>query len=142
NGAQLVRGLRPILQEQGVEVYEQTPVLKIREEGQSIYLKTAQGEVRANAIVLATNGYTGKLDYFRDALFPLHSHAFATAPLTLSDQSRIGWHKTAGYSDDLDRIAYSSLTKEGHIIFGGGSNTSYDYLFKNRTSYHGSTDNA
>ncbi len=29
NGAQLVRALRPVLQEQGVEIYEQTPVLTI-----------------------------------------------------------------------------------------------------------------
>lgn len=142
NGAQLVRGLRPILQEQGVEIYEQTPVLNITEEGRMINLKTPLGEIRAQSIVLATNGYTGKLGYFRDALFPLHSHVFATTPLSATEQARIGWHQTAGYSDDLDRIAYSSLTREGHIIFGGGSNASYDYLFRNRTSYAKSSSNA
>src|SRR6185369_8498145 len=31
NGAQLVRGLRPVLVEQGVAIYENTPVLKIQE---------------------------------------------------------------------------------------------------------------
>ena len=81
NGAQLVRGLRPVLLERGVEIYEGTPVLKIRE-GQTITLTTPNGEIRAKAIVIATNGYTGKLGYFREALFPLHSHVFATAPLT------------------------------------------------------------
>lgn len=141
NGAQLVRSLRPILIEQGVEIYEQTPVIKITE-GAHITLTTPQGEVTAKAIVLATNGYTGKLGYFRDALFPLHSHVFATAPLTAERRAAVGWHNFAGYSDDLDRIAYSTITNEGNIVFGGGSNQSYAYLFNNRTAYPGSPDSA
>jgi glycine/D-amino acid oxidase-like deaminating enzyme len=132
NGAQLVRGLRPVLIEQGVEIYEQTPVLHIRE-GATVTLTTPHAEVRAKAIVLATNAYTGKLGYFRDALFPLHSHVFATAALTPAQQSELGWRQFAGYSDDLDRIAYSSLTPDGHIVFGGGSNRAYAYHFGNRT---------
>ncbi|MCA9911420.1 MAG: FAD-dependent oxidoreductase, partial [Anaerolineae bacterium] len=102
NGAQLVRGLRPVLIEQGVAIYEGTPVLSIRE-GATITLTTPHGEVRAKAIVLATNGYTGTLGYFRDAIFPLHSHIFATNALTPEQQAALGWRRYAGYSDDLDR---------------------------------------
>ncbi len=141
NGAQLVRGLRPVLVAGGVEIYEGTPVLKIRE-GSTITLTTPEGEVRAKAIMLATNGYTGKLGYFQDAVFPLHSHVFATAPLTAEQQAALGWHAFAGYSDDLDRISYSVVTREGNIVFGGGSNQSYAYLFKNRTAYPGTPDSA
>jgi glycine/D-amino acid oxidase-like deaminating enzyme len=50
-------------------------------------------------------------------------------------EQQVGWKHIAGYSDDLDRISYSSRTKEGHIVFGGGSNQSYAYLFNNRTAY-------
>lgn len=134
NGAQYVRALRPVLLEQGVEIYEQSPVTKINE-GREIELITPKGRITAGAILLATNGYTGKLGYFRDAIFPLHSHVFATDKLTPEQLTRIGWHSTSGYSDDYDRISYSSLTPEGHIVFGGGSNDSYDYLFRNRTAY-------
>lgn len=141
NGVQLVRGLRPILVEQGVEIYEHTPVLKIRE-GSKITLVTPEAEITADAIVLATNGYTVKLGYFREAIFPLHSHVFATEPLTPEQRAALGWHETAGYSDDLDRISYSTMTRDGHLIFGGGSNQSYSYLFKNRTAYPGTPDSA
>jgi glycine/D-amino acid oxidase-like deaminating enzyme len=141
NGAQLVRALRPVLLEQGVEIYEQTPVLTIRE-GAVVSLATPHAEVHAQAIVLATNAYTGKLGYFREALFPLHSHVIATAPLTPDQQEALGWRAFAAYSDDLDRISYSSLTPEGHIVFGGGSNQSYSYLFNNRTAYPGTPDSA
>ena len=141
NGAQLVRGLRPVLVGQGVEIYENTPVLKIRE-GSTITLTTPEGEVQAKAIVLGTNGYTTRLGYFRDALFPLHSHVFATAPLTAEQRAEVGWNAYAGYSDDLDRISYSTITNEGNIIFGGGSNQSYAYLFNNRTAYPGTPESA
>ncbi|MCA0455608.1 MAG: FAD-binding oxidoreductase [Chloroflexi bacterium] len=141
NGAQLVRGLRPVLVEQGVEIYENTPVLKICE-GSTITLTTPQGEVQAKAIVLGTNGYTTRLGYFRDALFPLHSHVFATASLTPEQREEIGWRAYAGYSDDYDRISYSTLTNEGNIVFGGGSNQSYAYLFNNRTAYPGTPQSA
>ena len=134
NGAQLTRGLRPVLQQQGVEIYEKTPVLKINE-GTIITLTTPNGEVRAKAIVLATNGYTGKLGYFRDAVLPLHSHVMATEALSAEQQAALGWHAYAGYSDDLDRISYSTMTRNGHMVFGGGSNASYDYLFRNRTAF-------
>lgn len=132
NGAQFVRGLRPILEEHGVVVYEQTPVLRLRV-GREIHLTTPRGEVRARAVVLATNGYTSKLGLFRDALFPLHSSVFATAPLTRSQLEALGWHAFAGFADDRDRISYGSLSPAGHLVFGGGSNQSYAYLFNNRT---------
>jgi gamma-glutamylputrescine oxidase len=141
NGAQLTRCLRPVLARQGVEIYEQTPVLKIRE-GATVTLTTSEGEVTAKAIVLATNAYTLKLGYFRDALFPLHSHVFATAPLSQEQLESIGWKGYAGFSDDLDRISYSSLTNEGNIVFGGGSNQSYAYLFRNKTAFAGTPHSA
>ncbi|MCS7289907.1 MAG: FAD-binding oxidoreductase [Roseiflexus sp.] len=132
NGAQFVRGLRPVLEECGVAIYEQTPVLRIQI-GRIIRLTTPHGEVYAPAVVLATNGYTSKLGLFRDALFPLHSSVFATAPLTPEQQQNLGWRAFAGFADDCDRIAYGSLTCTGHLVFGGGSNQAYVYLFNNGT---------
>ncbi len=135
NGAQYVRSQRPVLVEQGVEIYERTPVPKV-EEGRTITLTTPNGTVRAQAIVLATNGYTSKLGYFRDALFPVVSHVFATAPLDPAQQ--LGWRQWAGFYDDMDRISYSSITKEGQVVFGGGSPLGSVYNFNNGTRFNGS----
>lgn len=134
NGAQYVRSQRPVLVEQGVEIYEGTPVLKV-DEGETIVLTTPNGTVRAKAIVLATNGYTSKLGYFRDAVFPLISHVFATAPLDPAQQ--LGWRQWAGFYDDMDRISYSSVTQEGQVIFGGGSPIGSAYYFNNGTRFRG-----
>jgi gamma-glutamylputrescine oxidase len=141
NGVQYIRALRPVLQAQGVAIYENTPVTKV-EEGTTITLHTQNGRVRAKAILLATNGYTGKLGYFRHDYFPLHSHVLATAPLSADQRAKIGWHTTAGFADDRDRLAYGTCTPEGHIVFGGGNNSAYAYLFNNRTAYPGSPHSA
>jgi glycine/D-amino acid oxidase-like deaminating enzyme len=116
NGVQFIRGLRPVLEVRGVKIYEGTAVTKITE-GPTIEVTTANGSVKAKAIVLATNGYTGKLGYFRKAYFPLHSHVFATDPLSDEAARQLGWHGTAGFSDDLNRISYATRTREGHIVF-------------------------
>lgn len=138
NGADLVRGLRPVLVGRGVGVYEDTPVTKVRE-GATIELTTPRGTVRARAIVLATNGYTPSLGYFRSRIVPLHAHVFATASRTRAEWQAMGWHDVSGFSDDLGRVAYGGLTGDGRAVFGGGSNASYDYLYGNRTLHPGAS---
>ncbi len=141
NGVQFIRGLRPVLESRGVQIYENSRVTKITE-GKTIEVETTHGKVKAGAIVLAMNGYTGKLGYFRNGFFPLHSHVFATNPISDTEAAAIGWHGTAGFSDDLNRISYATRTNEGHIVFGGGSNISYGYLFNNRTAFPGTPASA
>lgn len=141
HGVELLRALRPVLLSKGVALHEDTPVLRV-EEGRTITLTTPHGEVRAAAVVLATNGYTPRLGYFKDGILPLHSHVLATEPLDAGARAALGWGDVSGFSDDNDRIAYGSMTPAGELVFGGGSNAAYAYLYGNRTSYPGSPDSA
>jgi glycine/D-amino acid oxidase-like deaminating enzyme len=141
NGAQLVRSLRSVLVARGVEVYERTPVLSVQE-GPTVRLETPGGDVRAQAIVLATNAYTPRLGYFRNQLIPLHSHVVATEPLSSEEWGELGWHRGSGFTDDLSRLAYASMTAGGQVVFGGGSNASYDYLFGSKASFSGGREQA
>ena len=128
NGFALLQALRPVLVENGVAVYELTPVRRIRA-GAEIVLETPEGEVRARALVLATNAYTPSLGFFRRGILPLHSHVLATAPLPETDWARMGWGPWDGFTDDLDRIAYASRTPGDRLLFGGGGNAAYAYRF-------------
>ncbi len=139
DGAALVRGMRPVLLRLGVGVYEQTPVLRI-EEGQTVVLTTRAGVVRAKAIVLATNAYTPAMGYFSSSVCALHSHVIATEPLSADAWRARGWGSVAGWSDDLDRLSYSSMTHDGRIVFGGGSNAAYGYRWANRPTFGGSAE--
>ncbi len=132
NGFALLQALRAPLVASGVSIYEHTPVLKVRE-GAEIALETPEGEVRARALVLATNAYTPALGYFRRGLLPLHSHVLATAPLPAATWAEIGWGAWDGFSDDYDRIAYACRTAGGRLLFGGGGNPAYTYRFGGAT---------
>lgn len=134
DGVDYLRRLRPVLLERGVAIYEDTPVLRIAE-GKTHTLTTPQGQVHAAALVLATNAYTPRLGYFRDRLFPLLSSMVATAPLSPQQQRELGWPGAiSGFSDDLDRIAFGTMSPQGALLFGGGSNAAYQYGFGGRTS--------
>jgi glycine/D-amino acid oxidase-like deaminating enzyme len=134
-----LRAQKRLLLDRGVRIYENTPVLSIRE-GKTIELSTPSGTAKASAIVLATNAYTPSLGYFRHGLVPLHSHAIATEPLSPETLERIGWGNLAGFSDDLDRIAYASLSPDGSLVFGGGSNAAYSYTFGSRARFRGDAE--
>jgi glycine/D-amino acid oxidase-like deaminating enzyme len=134
HGLDLLRGLSPVVRGFGVEVYEDTPVVGI-EEGRTHVLTTPGGRVRAQALVLATNAYTPSLGYFRTGICPLHSHVIATEPLPAERWAELGWTGTAGFTDDMDRIAYASMTPDGRLLFGGGGNGAYSYLYGNRTAW-------
>jgi gamma-glutamylputrescine oxidase len=126
NGFALLQAMRPVLRAGDVAVYEGTRVRRVRT-GREIVLETARGEVRARALVLATNGYTPALGFFRLGLLPLHSHVLATEPLADADWARIGWGAWDGFTDDLDRIAYAARTPGGRLLLGGGGNAAYSY---------------
>jgi len=126
NGFALLQALRPVLLADGIVLHEGTRVRRVRI-GREILLETAEGEVRARTLVLATNGYTPALGFFRLGLLPLHSHVLATEPLAEADWARIGWGAFDGFTDDLDRIAYAARTPGGRLLLGGGGNPAYSY---------------
>jgi glycine/D-amino acid oxidase-like deaminating enzyme len=128
NGFALLQALRSELVASGVAVYEHTPVLRVRT-GAEIALETPEGEVRARALVLATNAYTPALGFFRRGILPLHSHVLATAPLPEADWARMGWGQWDGFTDDLDRVAYACRTPGDRLLLGGGGNPAYAYRF-------------
>jgi gamma-glutamylputrescine oxidase len=140
-GVDLIRAMRPLLVAQGVQIYESTPVTRVRE-GATIELTTPRGVVRARAIVLATSGYTPQLGYFKTGLLPVISHVIATEPLPPDLLARTGLGNVAGFFDDSPRLAYGSVDADGRIVFGGGTTAAYAYRFGNATTFEAHRDDA
>lgn len=132
NGVQFLRSLRGVLLEQGVAIYENTPVTRIHE-GSTIRLTTPEAEISARAIVLATNAYTPRLGYFGSTIFPVVCRVAATRPLSEAEQERAGWHAGAAWGDDRTQLLYVSHSGDGRIVFGGGT-TGYSYEYGGRTT--------
>jgi glycine/D-amino acid oxidase-like deaminating enzyme len=138
NGVDLIRAMKPLLLKQGVQIFEGTPVTRVRQ-GETIELSTPGGTVRAKAIVLATNGYTPRLGFFRTGILPVISHVIATKPLSADLRAKSFGNATA-FADDLPRLAYSTIDFDGRVVFGGGTNAAYGYQFGNKTGYSASFD--
>jgi glycine/D-amino acid oxidase-like deaminating enzyme len=133
HGMDYVLALRDLARSLGVSIHEHSPALTI-EEGATHHVTTPRGSVRAPALVLGTNGYTPRLGYFANQVFPLQSHVLSTAPIAPDRWAELGWGPCAGFGDDLDRIAYASMGADGRLVFGGGGNAAYDYYYGNRTA--------
>jgi glycine/D-amino acid oxidase-like deaminating enzyme len=141
DGLAFLRALRPVLEARGVAIFESTPAIRIRE-GRTIEVETPGGTLRAPAVVLATNAYTPHLGYFRSGIVPLHSHALATETLSKDEWARRGWKTGANFIDDRSRISYGTMTATGRVIFGGGSNSAYQYVYGNGTRSEGPSERA
>lgn len=124
----LLRAWKPALLAAGVAIHEGTHVRRV-EDGTSLRIVSDRGDVRAGALVLATNAYTPSLGFFRNEILPLHAHALATPVLDEATWRALGIGAFDGFSDDLDRIAYGCRTESGRLVFGGGSNAAYAYRY-------------
>jgi glycine/D-amino acid oxidase-like deaminating enzyme len=112
--ARLVRGLAETVERLGVSIYENSPVHETRR-GSVI---TAQGAVSADAVLLATEGYTGTINGHGRQLIPIHSRMVVTEPLTPQQLADIHFDRRYCFGN-LDRlVTYGQLTEDKRIAFG------------------------
>ncbi|MEX0836448.1 MAG: FAD-dependent oxidoreductase, partial [Nitriliruptor sp.] len=81
NPAKYVRGLKRVALEQGVEVYERTPV-EAAHLRRTPHLDTPQGLVEAEKVVFATNAFSGRFPELRNKQFPVFTYIILTEPLS------------------------------------------------------------
>ena len=75
-------GLAKAAAGQGVRIHEHSGVLKLRREGAGWRLRTAQGELLADQVVLACGGYLAGLQRQIDrAILPIATYVMVTEPL-------------------------------------------------------------
>jgi glycine/D-amino acid oxidase-like deaminating enzyme len=113
--AKLVRGLAEVVEARGARIYEQTRVTGI-ERG---LVHTNRGDVRAQTVVRATEGYTAQLAATRRALAPVYSLIIATEPLPEAMLDEIGLQQRETFSDFRHLIIYGQRTADGRLVFGG-----------------------
>jgi glycine/D-amino acid oxidase-like deaminating enzyme len=132
--ARLVRGLAEVVERLGVEIFEQTPVTSIWH-GEA---RTPHGNVRAETVVRATEGYTKTIAGFKRALAPVYSLMLATEPLTDEQWAEIGLTRRQTFSDGRHLIIYGQRTADGRLAFGGrGAPYHYGSSIKPEYDSHG-----
>jgi len=113
--AKLVRGLAERVEARGATIYEDTRATRIEPH----LVTTAAGDLPADVIVRATEGYTARLPGLRRAIAPVYSLMIATAPLPDSVWSEIGLAERETFSDFRHLIIYGQRTADDRLAFGG-----------------------
>ncbi|WP_237152143.1 NAD(P)/FAD-dependent oxidoreductase [Oryzibacter oryziterrae] len=108
-------GLARAATEAGATIFENSRVLEIVH-GSRPVLRTQAGEVQADTVILAGNGYLGGLDPETDArVMPLNNFILATEPL---DRRLIPGEEAV--SDTRFVVYYWHQTPDLRLVFGGG----------------------
>lgn len=137
--ARLVRGLARAVERRGGAIYERSPVVAFRG-GERPALVTADGEVRAQAIVLAGEAYLARFPEFRRQLLPLYSLIAITEPLSDADWATIGWAGRECVSSNRYVVDYLQRTADGRVLFGSrGAPYRYGAAIRDEYDRHGPT---
>ena len=120
-----VMGLRRAVLDAGIKLYEQTAVHELIDAPQA-RVRTAEGMVKADKVVLATNAYTPALGHLRHTIYPLYDTLFETASLTSTQLDALGWRGREGIYTAHESLESYRLTARGTIV-GGSKGVRYSY---------------
>ena len=104
----------------GAQIFPQCAVQNITAKGDGYKLTTHHGEVHATDVIMATNGYTGKLTpWLRRRVIPIGSYIIATEALEKDTMDRLMPHDRI-YSDTCKVVYYYRASPDrSRILFGG-----------------------
>lgn len=125
NPAKLARGMKQIVEQEGVEVRERTVVTRIKP-GKTHHLDTELGEISAPILVIALNAYAHKLGFFNNRSIPISVFQIATEPISQVQRESIGWRNRQGLYDMRTMFNYLILTAELRIVIGGSGAAYYN----------------
>lgn len=114
----LVRALRRVALDNGIEIFENTRVRKLRRRGVP-RVTTPEGSVTADRIVIATNAWAAGLPELHTRLFVISSDMIATEPVP-ERLAEIGWNEGPSITDSQTLVCYYRTTAAGRIAFGKG----------------------
>ena len=115
----LALGLKGLAESRGVEIYEQTRVVRFSAGG-TVEVETEFGAVRAPVAILATNAYTHLIGFFQRAYFPLVTSIVATEPADPARLEAAGLRPNRMLVTAERSLHYLQVTPDGRLILGGG----------------------
>lgn len=115
------RGLASAAMAEGARVCAHSKVEALERDGDRWTVTLAEGEVRAQQVILATNAYTDTLwPGLARTVIPVSSFQIATRPLDEATRARI-IPGGQGVTDTRRLLLYFRLDPEGRFIMGGRS---------------------
>jgi len=122
--ARLARGLMRVAQERGVKVFEGSPMVAL-ERSTPLVLRTPQGKVTADRVVIAAGAWASRLRELHRAFVVTGSDIVITGPVR-EELERSGWRDGVAISDSRLMVHYYRTTLDGRVVFGkGGSRVAF-----------------
>lgn len=115
NPWKLVNGIARVVEQRGVQIFEQSQVLSIDEH----VVKTQSATVHATWVVSAIESFASQMKKTKRNIAPLYSLMVATEPLPKSVWDEIGWNERETFADGRNMVTYAQRTTDNRIAFGG-----------------------
>lgn len=137
NPLALARGLARAAIEAGARIYSRTPALDfVRRDGRWV-VRTPSGEVRARALVLATNAYTGEFSTtlaprIAHEIVPIISWQMATQPLSDNVRATVIPGRQA-VSDTHGELYFARYDARNRLVTGGAILLPFDRVGRLKT---------
>lgn len=103
----------------GSKLVEKAEVKKIKRTNDGFELTTSKGQLKAKEVLMATNGYTTRLEpRIRNGIFPSGSYIIVTEPLPDELQKELA-PTNRNFEDTRNFLNYFCLTADGRVLIGG-----------------------
>lgn len=137
NPLALARGLARAAIAAGAPIYSRTPALDFARRDGSWVVRTPSGEVRARALVLATNAYTGEFattlaPRIAQEIVPITSWQMATQPLSDNVRATVIPGRQA-VSDTHGELYFARYDARNRLITGGAILLPFDRVGRLKT---------
>ena len=96
--ALFVRGMAAGLAAQGVNIYENSPVVGLSRAAGIWTARTSGGSVQSPNVILAVNGHVESFGFFKQRLMHVCLYASMTRPLTEDEQRRLGGERVWAFT--------------------------------------------
>jgi glycine/D-amino acid oxidase-like deaminating enzyme len=117
--AQYTAGLAAAARRAGAWLCGGVTVERVERNQGGFTLHTSRGDLRADQVIVASGGYTGKATpHLRRKIFPLGSYIIVSAPLPTELARTLIPHGRMVF-DTRHLLAYYRLTPDGRMLFGG-----------------------
>jgi glycine/D-amino acid oxidase-like deaminating enzyme len=113
-------GLAAAAQAAGARLFQKSPAADISRHGGKHLVRTAQGKLRADAVIIATNGYSSEdiPDWLRGRTMPAQSTVMVTRPLSEAELKLQGWTSDQMAYDTRNLLHYFRLMPDRRFLFG------------------------
>ena len=120
NPRKYVTALAQAAEEAGAAIYHNSPATGVTGRKGAFEVTTPQGRIRAERVIIATNGYSSEdlPPWLAARYMPTQSSVIVTRPMTEAELSAQGWTSQQACYDSRHLLHYFRLMPDNRMLFG------------------------